>query len=188
MEHERFKDEFRATFALPPSPDRLAALFAIANGLPPQTIIYELAAARQKSPAAMKHVVEALTQRLREKGADTARDVAVRFLADKVLPGMITHEPQLRISDLPTVRRALADPDIVRDAWIPREIQSWLLTFFSVYPTEARAQDSVHARNQALRAVAEKHTISISEAQTEIMRGARQLLDAKRDAFASRHA
>jgi hypothetical protein len=164
----------------------LAALFAIANGLAPQTIIHELAAARHKSPAAMKHIVEPLAQRLREVGADAARDVAVRFLADRVLAGMITQEPQLWVGDFQTVRAALGDADTLRDAWIPREVQRWLQTYFSAYPTDTHARDAVACRDLALETVARRHGTSFAAAQTEIMRCSRQLLDAKRDAFAAR--
>jgi hypothetical protein len=187
QEHQQFKAAFQMTFDLPPSDDRLAALFAIANGLQSQTIIHELAVMRHKSPGAMKHIVESLTQRLRDIGADTARDVAVRFLADQVLPGMITHEPYLRVGDLQSVRVALEDAETLRDAWLPRQQQKWLRTFFSVYPaTTMRAGDAVEARDSGLREVARRHEISFPEARIEIVRGALQLLDAKRDAFATR--
>lgn len=185
LEHQQFKDAFATTFGLRPTDDRLAALFAVANGLPPQTVIHELAAARHKSPAAMKHIVESLTQRLRDVGADTARDVAVRFLADQVLPGMITHEPQLRVGDLHSVQAAIDDPQIVRDAWIPPAKLPWLRTFFSAYPTTSKAQHAASARDHALQVVATRHAISTMEARTEILRCARQLLDAKRDGFAT---
>lgn len=186
-EHQHFQAAFQAAFGLPASDDRLAALFAIANGLPSQTIIHELAAARHKSPAALKHIVEALTQRLRETGADSARDVAVRFLADQVLPGMITHEPQLRVADLNGARAALYDGEALRDAWLPRLHQEWLRTFFAAYPSRAmKAQAATRERDRAFGVVATRHAISIDEARAEVLRGARQLLDAKRDAFATR--
>lgn len=185
-EHQQFKDAFQAAFDLRPSEDRLAAFFAIANGLQPQTIIHELAAARHKSPAAMKHIVEPLAQRLRDVGADSARDVAVRFLADQVLPGMITNEAQLRVGDLRVVRAALEEPSTLRNAWIPEQKLNWLRAFFSAYPTSTSAVDAVSARDHALEVVARQHDTTTANARTEIMRCGRQLLDAKRDAFASR--